>query len=72
MGARGRWFETSRQKAAKRRERLSGTYLAAFDRALHWAEIGRIGAAAGDGSKQVSDRSAGTWLDQAIIETPGR
>ena len=29
-------------KAAKRRERLSGAYLEAFDRALHWAEIGRI------------------------------
>ena len=40
------------QKAAKRRERLSGAYLAAFDRALHWAEIGRIGAAEGDGSSR--------------------
>jgi integrase len=30
-------------KAAKRRERLSGAYLEAFDRALHWAELGRIG-----------------------------
>ena len=29
-------------KAAKRRERLSGAYLDAFDRALHWAEVGRI------------------------------
>jgi integrase len=29
------------QKAAKRRERLSGAYLEAFDRALHWAETGR-------------------------------
>lgn len=29
------------QKAAKRRERLSGSYLAAYDRALHWAEIGQ-------------------------------
>jgi hypothetical protein len=31
-------------KAAKRRERLSGAYREAFDRALHWAEIGRIEA----------------------------
>jgi integrase len=29
-------------KAAKRRERLSDAYLEQFDRALHWAEIGRI------------------------------
>jgi hypothetical protein len=28
------------QKAAKRRERLSGTYLEAFDRALEWALMG--------------------------------
>jgi hypothetical protein len=28
------------QKAAKRRERLSGDYLAAFDRALEWARMG--------------------------------
>ena len=30
------------QKAAKRRERLSGEYRAALDAALDWAEIGRI------------------------------
>jgi integrase len=30
------------QRAAKRRERLSGTYLEAFDHALHWADMGRI------------------------------
>jgi integrase len=30
-------------KAAKRRERLSGSYRAAFDHALQWAEMGRIG-----------------------------
>lgn len=30
-------------QAAKRRAELSGAYLEAFDRALHWAEIGRIG-----------------------------
>lgn len=29
------------QKAAKRRERLSGAYLEAFDAALDWAEMGR-------------------------------
>jgi hypothetical protein len=29
-----------------RRQVLSGAYLAAFIRALHWAEIGRIGAEA--------------------------
>ena len=29
-------------KAAKRRERLPETYREAFDRALHWAEMGRI------------------------------
>lgn len=27
-------------KAAKRREKLSGAYLAAFDSALHWAQLG--------------------------------
>jgi integrase len=30
------------QRAAKRRERLSGSYLAAFDQAIEWAEMGRI------------------------------
>ncbi len=30
------------QRAAKRRDRLSGTYLEAFDRALDWAQIGTI------------------------------
>jgi integrase len=34
------------QKAAKRRERLSGKYLDAFDRALEWAQIGVIAPAA--------------------------
>lgn len=29
------------QRAAKRRERLTGPHLAAFDRALEWAEMGR-------------------------------
>jgi hypothetical protein len=29
------------QRAAKRRERLTGAYLAAFDQALHWAGMGR-------------------------------
>jgi integrase len=33
-------------KAAKRRERLSGDYLKAFDRALDWAATGRIGETA--------------------------
>ena len=32
------------QRAAKRRERLDGAYLEAFDGALHWAEMGRIGS----------------------------
>ena len=30
------------QRAVKRRDRLDGAYLAAFDRALQWAEMGRI------------------------------
>jgi hypothetical protein len=30
-------------KGAKRRERLSGRYLEAFDEALDWAKLGRIG-----------------------------
>jgi hypothetical protein len=29
------------QRAAKRRERLAGEHLAAFERALHWAGMGR-------------------------------
>ncbi len=32
------------QRAAKRREKLSGRLLEQFDRGLQWAEIGRIGA----------------------------
>lgn len=32
------------QKAAKRRERLSGRYLEAFDEALDWAKLGKIGS----------------------------
>jgi hypothetical protein len=32
------------QRAAKRRERLSGKLLSQFDRGLQWAEIGRIAA----------------------------
>ena len=43
-----------------------------FDQALQWAEIGRIATAGAHGSEQVSKRSDGTSLDQAIIETPGR
>ena len=31
------------QRAAKRRERLSGEHLAAFDRALDWAQMGTKG-----------------------------
>jgi hypothetical protein len=31
-------------KAVKRRERLTGAYLEAFDRALDWAQIGRLEA----------------------------
>jgi integrase len=34
------------QKAAKRRDKLSGAYLKAFDSAIDWAEIGRIAASA--------------------------
>jgi integrase len=33
-------------KGAKRRDRLTGSYLSEFERALHWAEMGRIGEAA--------------------------
>jgi integrase len=36
------------QKAAKRRERLSGRYLEQYDKALQWAEMGRIGSLGGD------------------------
>ncbi len=34
------------QKAVKRRERLSGAHLEAFDRALEWAQMGTSGAEA--------------------------
>ncbi len=32
------------QRAVKRRDKLDGAYLTAFDGALEWAEIGRKGA----------------------------
>jgi integrase len=50
------------QRAAKRRERLSGSYLKAFDRALEWAEIGRIGVSEVDegeeGAKETHHKDA--------------
>jgi integrase len=40
------------QRAAKRRERLSGAYLEAFDRALDWAEMGRISSEPAAGTRR--------------------
>jgi hypothetical protein len=37
----GRLAASIYAKAAKRRAKLSGVYLAEFDRALQWAEMGR-------------------------------
>lgn len=49
------------QRAAKRRERLVGAHLAAFDRALHWAGMGREMAEPAASSPTVTDpRIAGT------------
>jgi hypothetical protein len=42
-------------KAAKRRERLSGDDAEAFDRALQWAAMGRIGESAIVGALQGAD-----------------
>jgi integrase len=54
------------QKAAKRRERLSGSYLEAFDRALQWAATG----SGAPGSASSADASAAEGsrirLDRAI------
>jgi hypothetical protein len=45
-------------KAVKRRERLSDEYRAAFDRALEWAEIGRIDAEAPERVERVGRAEA--------------
>jgi integrase len=51
------------QKAAKRRERLAGAYLEAFDQALHWAETGRKAPEAAEtrqraGAERVADSAS--------------
>jgi hypothetical protein len=56
------------QKAAKRRERLSGSYLEAFDQALQWADLGRIGTVAAGGWGDSAAGKAESPLDQAIID----
>lgn len=53
------------QKAAKRRERLSGAYLAAFDRALHWAETGRKASEAPSSADQPAVGESQIRLDRA-------
>lgn len=60
------------QRAVKRRERLNAAYLAAFDRALEWAEMGRIAVhgdtlAPGGGSLATEK-----WLNQAEKSPQGR
>ena len=67
------------QKAAKRRVRLPESYREAFDAALAWAEIGRIGAKQGRIGASASvreplpaDEAASNPLEQAIINPPGR
>ena len=61
------------QKAAKRRERLSGAYLEAFDHVLQWADVGRIEPPEVGRGKRGSD--AGTeglpWLSDNR-QTAGR
>ncbi len=61
------------QRAVKRRDRLTGVYLAAFDEALEWAEMGRIGAIAPETSL---DRPSGHPRETAVAShnrrTPGR
>jgi hypothetical protein len=49
-------------KAAKRRERLSGDYREAFDRALQWAVMGRIAEPA---TVEVLDGSDAPTLERA-------
>ena len=60
------------QKAAKRRDRLSGQYLEAFEAALHWAEMGRIGAPAPVSVPRAIDALAQEPHEQAEIPTQGR
>ena len=60
------------QKAAKRRERLSGAYLEAFDWALDWAALGSKPSETADSPKRRSRPSGDFILDQAIIDpSPG-
>jgi integrase len=60
------------QRAVKRRERLSGAYLVAFDQALHWAAMGS-GAAREDLSPRDSTRREPRIPhEQAIIRHTGR
>ena len=55
------------QKAAKRRDRLSGQYLEAFEAALEWAEMGRIGAPTPASSPQAGDAQTDKPHEQAEI-----
>jgi integrase len=61
------------QRAVKRRERLSRSYLAAFDRAIEWAEMGRndgVGALGAEMSREVDDEESAVLSDNR--GAPGR
>ena len=60
------------QKAAKRRDRLSGRYREAFDAALEWAAMGRIEAPAPARQRHPADEQANNPLAQAENRYPGR
>lgn len=60
------------QKAAKRRERLSDGYREAFDAALEWAEMGRIGAQASVGERHADRERPSDPLEQAVNRYAGR
>ncbi len=60
------------QKAAKRRERLSGAYLEAFDQALDWAVMGRKLLDEPPSANRAVNQSSGSSLDQAIIDDTPR
>jgi integrase len=60
------------QRAAKRRERLSGKLLDQFDRGLQWAEIGRIAALPSAKVEEVDRPPSPNPLDKAENTHSGR
>jgi integrase len=60
------------QRAAKRRDKLAGAYLAKFDRALEWALMALVRPLSGRGRLPRSQRSSRKPRSQAIINPEPR